>query len=226
MAVDSDQDPRILRQHVALFQSQAENTTEKKMDLYNLSNYTFSMKDQQEEKDQTSTAFLQRLRDRFELEGTRKTVEAILLVHQHNHPHVLLLQLGNNHFKLPGGRCRAGEDELSCLRRKLSKKLSPPNQYSQPAWEIGEVLGCYWRPNFEQHMYPYLPPHITKPKECCKLFIVHLPEKCIFAVPRNYKLLAVPLFEFHENSKRYGSVIASIPQILSRFHMNCMMHGI
>lgn len=32
-----------------------------------------------------------------------------LQVHQHNHPHVLLLQVSNT-WKLPGGRLRPGED--------------------------------------------------------------------------------------------------------------------
>jgi len=40
----------------------------------------------------------------------RRTVEGILLVQEHNHPHVLLLQLGQSFFKLPGGRLRAGEE--------------------------------------------------------------------------------------------------------------------
>jgi len=83
----------------------------------------------------------------------------------------------------------------------------------------------WWRPNFETVMYPYCPPHITKPKvhscfrsiflifycwdhygnelfveqECKKLFIVHLSEREYFAVPRNLKLLAVPLFELYDN---------------------------
>ena len=36
-----------------------------------------------------------------------------MLVFEHNHPHVLLLQLGNAFFKLPGGRLRPGEDGMS-----------------------------------------------------------------------------------------------------------------
>ncbi len=38
-----------------------------------------------------------------------------------------------------------------------------------------------------------------------------------FAVPRNMKLLAVPLFELYENASRYGPVISSLPQALARF---------
>jgi cleavage and polyadenylation specificity factor subunit 5 len=61
-------------------------------------------------------------------------------------------------------------------------------------WEIGDCLAQWWRPNFETFMvtralphacaaaadgaqYPFVPAHITKPKECKKLFLVQLPQK-------------------------------------------------
>lgn len=39
-------------------------------------------------------------------------------------------------------------------------------------------------------------------------------------VPRNLKLLAVPLFELHDNSAKFAAVIAAIPQLMSRFKLN------
>jgi cleavage and polyadenylation specificity factor subunit 5 len=48
--------------------------------------------------------------------------------------------------------------------------------------QVGECIGQYWRPNFDHHMYPYLPAHITRPKEVRKLFVVPLPEKGFFEV--------------------------------------------
>ncbi len=47
---------------------------------------------------------------RYRKEGVRRSVDGVLLVWEHNHPHVLLLQLGSSFFKLPGGRLRPGED--------------------------------------------------------------------------------------------------------------------
>ncbi len=75
--------------------------------------------------------------------------------------------------------------------------------------------------------YPYIPPHITKPKECKKLFVVQLPDHCmylfkishgeythcalgIFAVPKNMKLLAVPLFELYDNVQRYPKIYSFV----------------
>ncbi|XP_028106831.1 pre-mRNA cleavage factor Im 25 kDa subunit 2-like [Camellia sinensis] len=122
-----------------------------------------------------------------------------LNVQEHNHPHILLLQIGNTFCKLPGGRLKPGENEIEGLKRKLSSKLGANSPSLQPNWQIGECVAIWWRPNFETIMYPYCPPHITKPKECKKLFLVHLSEREYFAVPKNLKLLAVPLFELYDN---------------------------
>ena len=40
----------------------------------------------------------------------QRQVEAVILVHQHGHPHILLLQAANESFKLPGGFLKPGED--------------------------------------------------------------------------------------------------------------------
>ena len=85
-------------------------------------------------------------------------------------------------------------------------------------WTVEDTIGNWWRPNFEPAQYPYISPHITKPKEHRKLFLVQLQEKAYFAVPRNYKLVAAPLFELYDNAQGYGPIISSLPQALSRFN--------
>lgn len=42
-------------------------------------------------------------------------------------------------------------------------------------WEIGDTLAQWWRPNFETFMYPFIPAHVTRPKECKKLYFIQLP---------------------------------------------------
>ncbi|KAL7168548.1 hypothetical protein ACSBR2_038893 [Camellia fascicularis] len=91
-------------------------------------------------------------------------------VQEHNHPHILLLQIGNTFCKLPGGRLKPGETEVGGLKRKLNGKLGANSPTLQPDWQ-----------------------------ECKKLFLVHLSEREYFAVPKNLKLLAVPLFELYDN---------------------------
>ena len=61
-------------------------------------------------------------------------------------------------------------------------------------WLIEDTIGNWWRPNFEPPQYPYVPPHITKPKEHKRLFLVQLQEKGI----------AEFLIEFlHSHQRRY-----------------------
>ena len=40
--------------------------------------------------------------------------------------------------------------------------------------------------------------------------------EALFAVPRNHKLVAAPLFELYDNGTSYGPIISYLPQMLSR----------
>eukprot|EP00282_Hemiselmis_andersenii_P017352 CAMPEP_0114134112 /NCGR_PEP_ID=MMETSP0043_2-20121206/13980_1 /TAXON_ID=464988 /ORGANISM="Hemiselmis andersenii, Strain CCMP644" /LENGTH=148 /DNA_ID=CAMNT_0001227723 /DNA_START=12 /DNA_END=458 /DNA_ORIENTATION=+ len=146
-------------------------------------------------------------------------MQGVVLVHQHRHAHVLLLQKGENYFKLPGGKLKPGESEREGLTRLLTAKIGS-SAGSPGDWEVGEVVSKWWRPNFDTALFPYLPPHITKPKEEMKQCLVRLPETCTFAIPTDKNLVAVPLFDLFDNTARYGPVIASLPQKLSRFTVN------
>jgi nucleotide hydrolase (Nudix2) len=68
--------------------------------LYPLSNYTFGTKEAQPEEDPSVAARLGRLQDHYEKHGMRRTCEGILVCHEHNHPHILMLQIANAFFKL------------------------------------------------------------------------------------------------------------------------------
>jgi len=45
-------------------------------------------------------ARLKRLEDHYHKYGMRRTCEGVLVCHEHNHPHVLMLQIANAFFKL------------------------------------------------------------------------------------------------------------------------------
>lgn len=185
--------------------------------LYPLTNYTFGTKEPLFEKDKSVIARFQRMREEFPKLGTRRSVEGVLIVHEHGLPHVLLLQLGTTFFKLPGGELNTGEDEVEGLKRLMTEILGRQDGVQQD-WMVEDVIANWYRPNFEPPQYPYIPAHITKPKEHKRLYFVQLAEKALFAVPRNYKLVAAPLFELYDNSPGYGPVISSLPQLLSRFN--------
>jgi cleavage and polyadenylation specificity factor subunit 5 len=74
-------------------------------------------------------------------------------------------------------------------------------QGAESSWEVGDCVSMWYRPAFEPMMvrracmvmvssyanglviqYPYLPAHITKPKECKKMFLVQMPEKSTYHV--------------------------------------------
>lgn len=67
---------------------------------YPLSNYTFGTKEAVYERDSSIHRRLGRMRDEFAKWGMRRTVEGVLIVHEHGLPHLLLLQLGSTFFKL------------------------------------------------------------------------------------------------------------------------------
>ncbi|KAI8576892.1 hypothetical protein K450DRAFT_254792 [Umbelopsis ramanniana AG] len=188
--------------------------------LYPLANYTFGVKEAQPEEDPSVHARLKRLQNDFEEHGMRRSVEAVLVVHEHNHPHVLMLQIANAFFKLPGHYIDPGMTEEEGLKAILNERLGPEDGVGDMEWEIGECLSTWWRPSFEQYMYPYVPAHITKPTERKQLFVVHLPPHKVLTVPRNMKLLAVPLFELYDNAARYGPQLSAIPHLLSRYDFN------
>jgi cleavage and polyadenylation specificity factor subunit 5 len=72
--------------------------------------------------------------------------------------------------------------EVTGLRRKLGTYLSPESELLRSPWDIAECVGSWVRPNFDTVFYPYTPPHITRPKEVKKVYIVQLPENCYFGV--------------------------------------------
>ncbi|BES99824.1 Cleavage and polyadenylation specificity factor [Nesidiocoris tenuis] len=190
-------------------------TVNRSINLYPLTNYTFGTKEPLFEKDPSVPARFQRMREEFDKIGMRRSVEAVFLVHEHGLSNVLLLQLGLTFFKLPGGELNPGEDDVEGLKRLLTETLGRQDGVKQE-WIIEDTIGNWWRPNFEPPIYPYVPAHVTKPKERRRLFLVQLPEKTLFAVPKNYRLVAAPLYEIYDNAHGYGPIISCLPQILSR----------
>ncbi|KAJ8649562.1 hypothetical protein MRB53_002585 [Persea americana] len=190
------------------------------VNIYPLSSYYFGSKEASPEKIETLSERVERMKSNYAENGLRTCVEGVLLVELFRHPHVLLLQVRNSFFKLPGGRLRNGESDIDGLKRKLSSRLSVSESVIDSEWQIEECLGMWWRTDFETLLQPYLLPNVLSPKECLKLFLVKLPMNQRFVVPRNLKMLAVPLCQIHGSHKTYGPVISGIPLLLSKFSFN------
>ncbi|KAK4691189.1 cleavage and polyadenylation specificity factor subunit 5, partial [Lecanoromycetidae sp. Uapishka_2] len=93
--------------------------------LFPLSNYTFGTKETQPEEDPSVVARLERLKEHYEHHGMRRTCEGILVCHEHNHPHILMLQIANAFFKLPGDYLQAEDDEIEGFKLRLNERLAP-----------------------------------------------------------------------------------------------------
>lgn len=149
--------------------------------LYPLSNYTFGVKETQPEEDPSVIARLKRLEEHYAEHGMRRTCEGILVCHEHNHPHILMLQIANAFFKLPGDYLRPEDDEVQGFKARLDERLAPVGSIGEGEekgdWEVGECLAQWWRPNFETFMYPFVPAHVTRPKECKKAYFIQLPKQ-------------------------------------------------
>ncbi|KAL8877685.1 MAG: hypothetical protein Q9198_004344, partial [Flavoplaca austrocitrina] len=135
--------------------------------LYPLSNYTFGTKENQPEEDPSVLARLKRLEEHYDQHGMRRTCEGILIA--------------NAFFKLPGDYLQASDDEIPGFKQRLNERLAPSgNQFTgngvNDDWQVGDTLAQWWRPNFETFMYPFLPAHVTRPKECKKLYFIQLPK--------------------------------------------------
>ncbi len=196
------------------------------VDVYELSNYTFGRKDRE------SRSFGLRAKSREEEKkhfteryaelGLRRSVAAVLLVHEHRFAHVLLLQRadGTGDFFLPGGRLRPGESDFEGLTRKLQAKLTPDGTPKAEGLEVGELLSNWYRIECGGRFYPYLPAHVTAPKEELHVYEVPLPESFAFSVPRNMQLVAIPVYDLFNDPDTYGNVIAAVPSLISRIHKN------
>jgi hypothetical protein len=84
------------------------------------------------------------------------------------------------------------------------------------SFAITDVLFTTYRPHFDNITYPYLAPHIKRPKQTIKTIVLELDaSKRVLGVPKNVKLVSVPLFEIFGN-KRFGG-IEKVVWGLSRF---------
>ncbi|XP_019414522.1 PREDICTED: pre-mRNA cleavage factor Im 25 kDa subunit 1 isoform X2 [Lupinus angustifolius] len=205
---------------VEIQSNEGKNYESVELDIYPLSFYYFGYKDAVLFKNFNLHHQLHRIKSNYAAHGLRTCVEAVILVELFKHPHLLLLQVRNSTFKLPGGRLRPGESDINGLKRKLTRNLSENEDGNGTQWEVSGCLGMWWRPDFEASLYPYLPPNVKQPKECTKLFLVKLPVSRKFIVPKNLRLLAVPLCQIQDNDKTYGPIISGVPHLLSKFSFN------
>ncbi|CAG9537345.1 unnamed protein product [Cercopithifilaria johnstoni] len=162
-----------------------------------------------------------KLREDYENDGMIRTIQAVLLSHQNSIVHVLLLKNGLSQpqwSKLPTVTLYPDENESDGMKRLMVQVMGFESETAEVICKVQHVVAKWWRPNFEPPIYPYIPSHITKPKEMIKVFTVDLPKHAVFTIAKNSLLVAAPLFEIYDNTHEYGPIIASLPHVLGRFN--------
>ncbi|KAF8820402.1 putative mrna cleavage factor family protein, partial [Cardiosporidium cionae] len=213
--------------------------------IYHQSNYEYDTDDQRHKSAGAPSfssssadefAFIKKRLKAYQREGIRRTTVGVLLCHRHDCPHLLLLQNTITHkCVLPSGKYKSWDKPAVALGNKLKKLITVVSAdlhsahqlttipTAETSLEIGEYLGEWWRVEFYSDPVPYLPTHVTRPKERLRLYQVTLPAKCIFKLPPHYVLKAVPIFDI--SSKTYGLALSGLMHLLCRFRFHRMMEG-
>lgn len=143
------------------------DNTHNTIEAFPLRNYLFIEREGQPEEDNSVTNRLKRLEDQYTESGTRRSVEAIMVVTVHGFPHVLVLQVANAFYKLPGGYLDPSESDAEGLITRLNEQLGVPvttfkgkgeddlphTVWLAPEegrdWEVRDCLSVWYRPHFD-----------------------------------------------------------------------------
>jgi cleavage and polyadenylation specificity factor subunit 5 len=153
-------------------------------------------------------------------EGMRRTVRAVFITHTDESPHVVIFrQLTGRepHLFLCGGKLLEGESEKEGLSRQLRSVILKDRQADSCEWKVGDIIAKYYRPEFDNRIYPYVPAHVTRPKEEITLIQVILPPRCVFGLREGISMSAIPVHEILKNPQAYPTLISALPQLISRF---------
>ncbi|CRG93345.1 mRNA cleavage factor-like protein, putative [Plasmodium gallinaceum] len=198
--------------------------------LYPQSNYEFNIDEKLKNKFIIDNEKCKKRINSYNKNGIRNSVLAIILCHRYEYPHLLLLQhLESQKYYLLNGKYKTWEKPKEVLKKKLQKYINKIkdihfitnqiNSEKEETVEIGEFLGEWWKTQFNSVYLPYLPAHVTRPKEYVRLYQVTLSSKCIFHLPPGFTLKALPLFDLNN----CGLAINGLSSILSRFKLHCMV---
>ena len=165
----------------------------------------------------------------------RRTVLGLPLLHVNGHPHVIAMKnKKTGKYELMGGSLRPGEADHNGLERKMKKYMQVPEpeqsfgsatKYQKTKnnldVKVGDCISVWWRPNFDEQLYPYLPPHCTRPKESLKVYMVTIPQKCMFVMPQDYELTDIPLFDLFRDPDKFGKILRAVPMMTSTYSISC-----
>jgi cleavage and polyadenylation specificity factor subunit 5 len=124
-----------------------------------------------------------------------------------------------------GGKLIEGESERDGLARHLQGFIMKDKSSDSCEWKVGEVLTKLYRPEFDERVYPFVPPHVSRPKEEITLIQVVLPPKCVFALRESVSISAVAMHDILRSPGSFPFLISSLPVLISRFTLYSYVPG-
>eukprot|EP00055_Hartaetosiga_balthica_P004293 m.11042 g.11042 ORF g.11042 m.11042 type:complete len:196 (+) comp3766_c0_seq1:288-875(+) len=190
------------------------------MDLivYPNQNYNIDHKSEEETYEKIDEKMAQ-LKEKTKGGNVVESVYLVLLIEVYQQPHILLIQPHPKYSILPGGELEDGESLRDGIERYLRSTFSIEDQDVLESFKHLDTMCSWYRPNFEQPTYPYVPPHCGMPKEHLSVVLLQMPQRCSFVVAKNCHIRAVPLIDVFDNKESFGSLIASLPAIISKYNM-------
>ncbi|KFG61036.1 putative mRNA cleavage factor-like protein, partial [Toxoplasma gondii RUB] len=133
-----------------------------------------------------AAALLRKRLASYQRQGLRRTVAPVFFCHLREYVHLLLLfHRETRRYSLFTFKAKSWERPEVVLERKLArlftKHRSEVDRNVNYTWvadqksegvaaEVGEFLGEWWRVEFDEEPQPFLPPHVTRPKERIRLY--------------------------------------------------------
>jgi cleavage and polyadenylation specificity factor subunit 5 len=154
-------------------------------------------------------------RDQWLQRGMRKSIQLLLLAHDDGIPCVLVQRTSS--YSLLEGEILPGQTEEEAIKAILIRHLMKHSANDRLEFSVADCLMQLWRPEFDKNLFPYLPAHVSRPKELLKVVLVGLPPRAVLQLPTGVTLDAVPVAELKRGGERkFGPVLAAVPDIISR----------
>ncbi|CBZ50000.1 hypothetical protein NCLIV_004770 [Neospora caninum Liverpool] len=183
-----------------------------------------------------AAALLRKRLTTYQRQGLRRSVAPVFFCHLREYLHLLLLlHREERRYSLFTFKSKSWERPEDVLERKLervcTKHRSEVEKSSSYTWvadqrsekvaaEVGEFLGELWKSEFDEEPRPFLPPHVTRPKEKIRLYQVLLPPTCSFRLPPAFSLAAIPLCDLRPEI--HGTALAGVAHLVSRFRFRLL----
>lgn len=164
--------------------------------------------------------YFKNLKNYNDLYGTRRYLQFLILVAGEKEPIVMIFKDKSDKFLIPGGYLNHDESENEGAKRILKELFDDDDEPEDQEITMGETVGRWWRTDLKPNVYPYLPRHVTRPKELIKVNLVNLPKNKKFKFPEYLKnfhpYILVDLYDSSEPE------LKAIPSFLSRFSFGCI----